>query len=300
MRDNFTGKTKVTLAQRVGYDCSNPNCDKVTIGPNSDNQKSTNMGVAAHIKAASERGCRYDKNQTSEERKNIENGIWLCQNCAKLIDSDESLFSVELLNKWKNISENIQLQKIMPNHETDESRLIQKINNGEYLKLPLDKAFDIIQKTQNINEEFSVFINNIESELKIKQFEELTFDQIKENVLNNLDIDLKMDSTPISVKDVERSFNQVKIYEQRYSIKLKGHLGKIFIYRIPTQEEFLFVKNKLQDIILYFKARLIGNYSAKFEEIEANILIRGKEHFFDIQFAKGVNSKAWIGLDFRK
>ncbi|MCK2184103.1 hypothetical protein [Halomonas getboli] len=31
----------------------------------------------------------------------MENGIWLCQSCAKLIDNDESRYPVALLRQWK-------------------------------------------------------------------------------------------------------------------------------------------------------------------------------------------------------
>ncbi len=105
MRDDFPKNTKEILAKRVGYRCSNPNCRKMTIGPNTENDKATNVGVAAHIKAAAEGGKRYDVSQSSEDRCAIENGIWLCQTCSKLIDSDDK-YTVDLLLKWKILSEN--------------------------------------------------------------------------------------------------------------------------------------------------------------------------------------------------
>jgi hypothetical protein len=60
-----------------------------------------NLGVAAHITAASRNGPRYDALLTEAERRNGENGIWLCQNCAKLIDNDSIRYSVKLLQDWK-------------------------------------------------------------------------------------------------------------------------------------------------------------------------------------------------------
>ncbi len=60
MRDNFTKKTIEILAKRVGYICSNPNCKKHTIGPHKEAYKSTSIGIAAHITAASEGGPRYE------------------------------------------------------------------------------------------------------------------------------------------------------------------------------------------------------------------------------------------------
>jgi hypothetical protein len=75
MRDDFPQKTKETLAKRVAYHCSNPECKMLTIGPNSDKDKASNIGVAAHITAASEGGPRYDTSITSEQRASINNGI---------------------------------------------------------------------------------------------------------------------------------------------------------------------------------------------------------------------------------
>lgn len=77
----------------------------MTVGPNLDKKKATNIGVAAHIKAAAPGGKRYDPTMTSEERRDITNGIWLCQSCSKLIDTDEQKYTVELLNSWKEMAE---------------------------------------------------------------------------------------------------------------------------------------------------------------------------------------------------
>lgn len=105
MRDDFSAKTKEILAKRVGFICSNPNCRKHTSGPNTDEARSINIGIAAHITAASSNGPRFDENITSEERQNISNGIWLCSNCASLIDRDVEKYPIELLLEWKNSAE---------------------------------------------------------------------------------------------------------------------------------------------------------------------------------------------------
>lgn len=105
-RDNFTTKTVDILAKRVGYLCSNPNCRKATVGPNTAKDKATIVGVAAHITAASPGGPRYNGALTTEQRKDIENGIWLCVNCSTLIDKDSNAFPVTMLNHWVEYSEN--------------------------------------------------------------------------------------------------------------------------------------------------------------------------------------------------
>lgn len=100
-RDDFSISTKALLANRVGLRCSNPNCRKLTCGANDDLSKITNIGVAAHICAAAKGGPRYNESMSAEERKAPDNGIWLCQNCAKLIDSDTKRYTIELLRAWK-------------------------------------------------------------------------------------------------------------------------------------------------------------------------------------------------------
>ncbi len=87
-RDEFPPRIKTVLANRVGVRCSNPDCQRTASGPNSDPEKAVNIGVAAHITAAAPGGPRYDAGLSEEERKSAQNGVWLCQTCAKLIDND--------------------------------------------------------------------------------------------------------------------------------------------------------------------------------------------------------------------
>jgi hypothetical protein len=101
MRDEFPEQIRRALALRVGYRCSRPECGALTSGPQDDESKAVNVGVAAHITAASQGGPRFDPRLTPEERAAPANGIWLCQNCAKLVDSDLPRFTIELLQRWK-------------------------------------------------------------------------------------------------------------------------------------------------------------------------------------------------------
>jgi hypothetical protein len=101
MSDDFSDSVKKTLAARAGHVCSNPECRVPTSGPQDDPGKAINLGVAAHITAASAGGPRYDPDLSHAERSAAPNGIWLCQKCAKLIDNDVIRFSVEVLRKWK-------------------------------------------------------------------------------------------------------------------------------------------------------------------------------------------------------
>lgn len=104
-RDDFPEDVKRVLANRAANLCSNPRCGATTSGPQEDPTKALNIGVAAHITAASPGGARYDDGLTPEQRKDARNGIWLCQNCAKLVDNDEAQFPVEYLRAWKTVRE---------------------------------------------------------------------------------------------------------------------------------------------------------------------------------------------------
>lgn len=105
MRDDFTEEAKRTLAARAGNVCSNPDCRALTSGPRDDSTKAVSVGVAAHITSAAEGGPRYDPSLTSEARRHPNNGIWLCQTCAKLIDNDPPRFTEKLVRAWKEVAE---------------------------------------------------------------------------------------------------------------------------------------------------------------------------------------------------
>ncbi|MDX0414195.1 hypothetical protein CN184_11525 [Sinorhizobium medicae] len=102
-RDDFSQATRNRLAKQARYHCSNPSCRKLTSAPTSDGVKEVNIGVAAHICAAAPGpgARRYRADMTPEQRKSLENGIWLCQDCAKAIDSADPAFSESFLQDWK-------------------------------------------------------------------------------------------------------------------------------------------------------------------------------------------------------
>jgi hypothetical protein len=112
VRDDFPELVKRTIAARAGHRCSNPACKAPTSGPQVDPTKVLNVGVAAHITAAAPGGPRYDASLAPGQRSGISNAIWLCQNCAKLVDNDPSGFPADLLHKWKQQAESDALTTI--------------------------------------------------------------------------------------------------------------------------------------------------------------------------------------------
>lgn len=100
-RDEFTKKTKLQIAKRAGWLCSDPFCRGSTVGSTSDGDGEIILGTAAHICAAAPDGPRYDPNQTPAQRRSPDNGIWMCRNHGVAIDAKDSKFTVELLHEWK-------------------------------------------------------------------------------------------------------------------------------------------------------------------------------------------------------
>lgn len=125
-RDDFYKDTKRELRERVAGKCSKPDCGIETQGPSKTGSKDLNVGKAAHICAASVGGPRFDSKMTPSQRKNTDNGIWLCSNCADLIDKDAETYPVALLHEWKKNAEekahNNRGKKLYDQKEINEQR----------------------------------------------------------------------------------------------------------------------------------------------------------------------------------
>jgi len=123
MRDEFSNKTKETMAKRVAWRCSFPGCGRLTIGPGHKNSHDVvNLGEAAHINAASPKGPRFDESMTSEERSSIVNGIWMCRHHARMIDSDFLNYSSSTLRQWKAIAEE-ETYRLLKELEKEDNRI---------------------------------------------------------------------------------------------------------------------------------------------------------------------------------
>lgn len=104
--DDFPAATKRIIAERSGFVCAYPSCMAPTSGPAIEGSRAINIGVAAHISAASPLGPRFDSTMSSEQRQSPENGIWMCATHATLIDRDIDRYSLDLLREWKSQAEN--------------------------------------------------------------------------------------------------------------------------------------------------------------------------------------------------
>ncbi|HHX0930882.1 TPA: hypothetical protein ACXNF8_000716 [Pseudomonas aeruginosa] len=116
MRDkqnNFKPSTLRKLKNRVGNVCSNPSCYAPTSGAKTGEEEGElNMGIGAHICAASPGGPRYVPHMTPAQRSAYKNGIWLCIPCSYKIDKDPTAYPAELLYEWKKTAEQRSQAKI--------------------------------------------------------------------------------------------------------------------------------------------------------------------------------------------
>lgn len=100
-RQNFSQLNRWQLAMSVNFRCARPGCGLVTHFYDPSRNKTINIqGQAAHIHAASPRGPRYEPDLTAEQTRSFKNGVWLCANCATLIDRLPDEHPSDLLYLW--------------------------------------------------------------------------------------------------------------------------------------------------------------------------------------------------------
>ncbi|WP_210459466.1 hypothetical protein [Pantoea ananatis] len=132
MGDKFPPKTVSQLAKRAAYICSNPKCNRMTIGPSEIAENTIIAGVASHICAGSKGGPRYDPNQSENERKSINNGLWLCGTCSYMIDKNNGAdYSVSQLKDWKKLHE-IMIKDALEGSKRIVFRMLQSTPQDSY------------------------------------------------------------------------------------------------------------------------------------------------------------------------
>lgn len=218
-RDNFSKKVIEKSRSRVGSRCSNPDCRVPTTGPTSDPNAVNNVGIAAHICAASLGGARYDASMTKKERASIQNAIWLCSICATKIDRDPVLYSRELLSEWKKKAEDaacLEIGKKLPNQQDIVNTLSSALTGLPTTFLPeairntceattkvlekLDQRFMVTSSYQNNRTQFSISAKeNVACQLLIKEEFKREFLEKYENLVAHGD-PLEIDGRAIRIQ----------------------------------------------------------------------------------------------------
>lgn len=132
--DRFSKNVVDNISRRSANICSNPDCCAITSGPAEDDDRSINVGEAAHIYGANPGSARYDCQMSSAERSAITNAIWLCRNCHKIIDADPNQYPSSLLFEWRK------------EHEDDVSKRIGKTGDRLRRKI-IDAELESFSKT---------------------------------------------------------------------------------------------------------------------------------------------------------
>jgi hypothetical protein len=136
MAPEFSRVVADTLAKRAALMCSNVECRTVTAGPAGATDKAISIGEAAHIFGARQGAARYRDDMTDVSRAELTNGIWLCRNCHKLIDSDASRHPPDLLFRWRTLHEEYVLSKL----GTPNDRLRSDLNERQLDQFRNDSA----------------------------------------------------------------------------------------------------------------------------------------------------------------
>ena len=124
-----------------------------------------NVGEAAHITAAAPGGPRYDASLSSAERRSYWNGIWLCRNHAKLVDSDDKHFTVDLLRDWKRTAEDAALVAVTSGTASAPPVVAKLDLEPELLEqLELSKDEDIEALTARLRNEATLDLDRFKAE----------------------------------------------------------------------------------------------------------------------------------------
>jgi len=316
-RDDFPKKVIEPLRARVNNRCSNHRCRVPTTGPTTDNEKVNNIGIAAHITAASPGGPRYDSSMSKEERKSIKNAIWLCSNCSIKIDRDPSKYSVQDLRNWKETAEQKASEEIgrkLP----DDNYVIQSISSAltgqSSIFLPnlLSNASKAtIIALEKLDPRFSVQSNHFNrlTSFEIRAKEPVnakifvTRDYVDEFIEKYTNLKEHGDKLIVDSQAIEIEGSPLlkEIFSQKGRLEVTTKLKKNTIQKMwvkhPTTDEKIQFYDIVGDVAL-------GTSSMTFEGSTCDNIIAIKYRInhdqfgkSDINFTFSINFKEWDGKD---
>ena len=257
-RLEFSTKTKLVLAQRVGYHCSCPECDNITIGPGDDLDSVVVLGEAAHIvgavKSEDNLSPRSDPTKTDEEIASLANGIWLCRHHHRLVDSKEKRYTVDELKRWKAQAEakqeKLMEQKepvfvekyIFPQIHTDKGIDTSDFENKEwcllaylmeaYGNIKLSKAFEPDEDGHCFEYDYQNWMSDNAIDSKVSQIRFNAFHREKlsdlREIANNLTGLVKMNNDGLSYGKVFDEFFEILFNDDDHALeKIIKQLGKV-------------------------------------------------------------------------
>jgi hypothetical protein len=110
---DFPWKVRKLIAERAGYRCSKPDCRRTTIGPGVGPDDIARIGTACHIYSAEPGGPRGTGGLTFDQLQSASNGIWLCADHGRLIDTNQGRgYPPQLLRGWRQLHETYVAQEM--------------------------------------------------------------------------------------------------------------------------------------------------------------------------------------------
>jgi len=316
-RDDFPPDTISKLRLRVAGRCSNPECRVSTTGPTLDPQKVNNIGVAAHICAAAPGGARYKSLMTSAQRKNIQNGIWLCASCSTDIDRDPIRYDENVLYQWKAEAEKFareELGKKLPSQNDAINTVASALTGLPTSFIPsaignvcvassralenLDPRFKVNVSYQDGRTEFIIqAIENVKGKLQIKR----EFGQEFTNKYNELIAHgktLEIDSNAIHMTG-SKLFEELFIDAKSGVFQIKSSFRKPAIQKLwlanKNNNDFFFLDDLVGEVILgrdsfSFKGTAFNNIlEFSFTQPHTSNILK------DLTFSMVVDFNRWSG-----
>lgn len=99
---DFSRSVRNALAHRAAYVCTNPECRSMTLTLSGDDPGKVSYRGRAVAICGHEGGPRHDAAMNGNQRKAIDNAIFLCVKCAELTSRNKGThYPVALLREWK-------------------------------------------------------------------------------------------------------------------------------------------------------------------------------------------------------
>jgi hypothetical protein len=113
----------------------------------SDGEGEINIGTAAHICAAAPGGPRYDENMSPEERSSAKNGIWMCRDHGKAIDSTDPEFTVARLREWKRQAEIDSWSRVLRNAAASQPAAVTDTQLTARIRTAAEGDLEVFRRT---------------------------------------------------------------------------------------------------------------------------------------------------------
>ncbi len=213
-RPNFKTSTIKALFAKSGNKCAFEDCSDELI-----TEENLFVGQICHIEGFSKNGPRFNKNLAMEKCRDFDNLILLCYKHHKIIDTDISKYSTQILKEMKSNHESRQSQDLIVNDE-----LIRQIENEE------KKFWYEIENINKNNHPLPEMAVNIEVELSVDEI----FSKIRNSIINiedltdylrkedsNLSSEIKEFLAKIgyNTKKYKKRYEKIPYYENPFEIR---------------------------------------------------------------------------------